>query len=166
MLDLTRSVSSITQATMPTELTKFVHLNHGWNAEPNAPEPWVEADGDDLVLGFALNSFVYDTFDADDVGYIRFASCARFRFSDVNDEGWYRGQCRFSAAAPAWGEFYEVIGDFKDQAPNIVWTPHAPATGTQRNFLFYFRDSAFEGSAQDWSIDLRARNALKRIPNG
>ena len=151
---------------MTTELTKFVKLNHGWNAEPNAPEPWVEVDGEDLVLGFALNSFIYDTFEADDIGYIRFHSCSRFRFSDVNDEGWYRGQCRFSALAPEWGKFYEVIGDFKDQAHNIVWTQQAPAMGKQRNFLFYFRDNAFEGSAQDWSIDTRYENALKRISIG
>ena len=29
----------------------------------------------------------------------------------TGDEGWFRGQCRFSKLAPAWGEFYEIQGD-------------------------------------------------------
>lgn len=144
-------------------MTTFVQLNHGWNAEPNAPGPRVGGDGDDLVLRFALNAFQFQAFAVDDEGFIRFHACSRYRFSSVNDEGWHRGQCRFSELAPNWGEFYEVIGDFKDDGPGIVWTPHAPATGTQRNFLFYFRDNAFECSAQNWSFDQIDENALRRL---
>lgn len=83
------------------ETTKFDRLNHGWNADPNSPDPRLEVDREDIVLGFGLNSFVYKMFDADDTGYIRFRSCSRYRFSNVNDDGWYRGQCRFSRLAPA-----------------------------------------------------------------
>jgi hypothetical protein len=43
----------------------------------------------------------------------------RYRLGNTNDEGWYRGQCRFSKLAPAWGEFYEVEGDpLMDKAPD------------------------------------------------
>jgi hypothetical protein len=146
---------------MVTELTEFVHLNHGWNADPNAVDPCVEDDGNDLVLGFALNSFGFTAFVKGDRGYIRFHDCSRFRFSSVNDEGWHRGQCRFSALAPKWGEFYEVTGDFKDTANDIVWTFHATASADPRNFLFYFKDNTFECSARDWSFDQADRNALK-----
>ncbi len=145
-------------------MTEFFHLNHGWNADPNAPDPRVEQDADDVVLGFALNSFLFSSFSKGDKGFLRFQGCSRYRFSNVNDEGWHRGQCRFSGFAPRWGEFYEVTGDFKDTANDIVWTFHAATAERQRNFLFYFKDSAFECSARDWSFDQADRNALTRIP--
>ncbi len=144
-------------------MSNFVHLNHGWNADPNAADPRVEHDGDDAVLSFALNAFEFEAFAKGDMGYLRFHDCSRYRFTHVNDEGWYRGQCRFSGLAPRWGEFYEVTGDFKDTANDIVWTFHAAAAEGQRNFLFYFKDNTFECSARDWSFDQAERNALKRL---
>lgn len=146
-------------------MTEFVHLNIGWNANPNAPNPQAAPDGDDLVLGFGLNYFAYENFAAGEKGYIRFQSCTRYRFNSVNDEGWYQGQCRFSKLAPKWGEFYEVIGDFEDQKPVVEWISHATASVHQRNFLFYFRDNTFECSAGDWSIEKSDRNALNRPPS-
>jgi hypothetical protein len=88
----------------------FVRLNEGWNAEPNAPHPHVTASGRDILLEFFLNPFQFPQFDPDDCGTIRFLACSRYRLGGTNDEGWYRGQCRYSKVAPAWGEFYEVIG--------------------------------------------------------
>ena len=143
--------------------TAFVQLNQGWNAEPNAPEPRVDLDGDDVVLRFGLNGFQFDAFAPGEQGFLRFHVCSRYRFSSVNDEGWYRGQCRFIGVAPKWGEFCEVTDDFKDDAPSIAWTDHAATADSQRNFLFYFRDNAFECSARDWSFDKNQENALLRL---
>jgi hypothetical protein len=91
--------------TMPS----FRKLNAGWNAEPNAPEPFVKVAGEDALLSFVLNSFLYPDFSADEVGVIRFTARSRYRLGKTNDEGWYRGQCRYSKVAPAWGEFYELV---------------------------------------------------------
>jgi hypothetical protein len=147
--------------------TEFIRLNHGWNAEPNGPLLAVEADGSDLVLRFDLNAFLYDeTFTDGELGFLRFHDCSRHRFIPINDHAWYGGQCRFSGLAPAWGEFYEVVGDFRETWAGGSWWqpgPYAGAPEGQRNFLFYFRDNAFECSARDWSFDRDARNALLRL---
>ena len=150
---------------MSANRTRFYQLNHGWNADPNMPIPWADPDCDDLVLGFHLNSFIYETFELWDKGHIRFHSCPRYRFSDVNDEGWYRGQCRFSKIAPNWDEFYEVKGDFMEDEVHAVWNFQASSLGPQRNFIFYLGDSAFECSAHDWSFDQRDGNSLKKLPS-
>jgi hypothetical protein len=133
--------------------TSFKKLNAGWNAEPNAPEPLVRASGTDLVLEFGLNPWQFPQFSRGQRGHIRFRRAWRYRLGMVNDEGWYRGQCRFSSLAPAWGEFYEVSGDLKlTEAPNDwVYVAPGPNEGA-RHFLFYFRDEEFECDAADWEF--------------
>lgn len=137
---------------MPTE-TSFRKLNENWNAEPNAPEPVVRVEGPDVVLEFALNSWLFPQFGAGQRGHIRFRGARRYRMGSVNDEGWYRGQCRFSSVAPAWGEFYEVSGDLKLRECPDDWIEIASHRGSaSRHFLFYFRDEEFECDAQDWEF--------------
>ena len=143
----------------------FQQLNLGWNAEPNAPEPVVEVAGHDILLRFSLNPFQYPEVTEGDVRVLRFKACSRYRLGETNDEGWYRGQCRYSKAAPAWGEFYEIIGsdEFADQ-PND-WVNVSPAP-LGRHFLFYFRDDTFECFAADWLIEPSSANAIsRREPN-
>jgi hypothetical protein len=91
--------------------TRFIKLNDDWNADPNAPVPFVVRSGDDVILEFHLNSFQFKRFQEGDRGRLVFRNCWRYRMGVTNDEGWYLGQCRFSNVAPAWGEFYEVRGD-------------------------------------------------------
>src|SRR6478736_916613 len=95
----------------PPNMTTFEQLNDGWNANPNAPNPKVTIEGRDVLVSFGMNRFVFPDFTAEDVGRLRFCLCSRYRLGDTNDEGWHRGQCRFSKIAPSWGEFYEVSGD-------------------------------------------------------
>jgi hypothetical protein len=83
----------------------FLQLNVGWNADPNGPEPNVKLSGGDILLNFALNAFVYKQFRVFERGTLRFRNCGRYRLGSTNDEGWYRGQCRYSRIAPSWGEF-------------------------------------------------------------
>jgi hypothetical protein len=139
----------------------FQQLNLGWNADPNVPEPSVEVAGQDILLSFSLNRFQYPEFSEADVGVVRFEACSRYRLGETNDEGWYRGQCRYSKAAPAWGEFYEVIGpdEVADQPDDWVNVANAPPG---RHFLFYFRDHTFECFAAHWLIEPVAANALSR----
>jgi len=141
----------------------FKQLNHGWNAEPNAPTPVIRRDGADVVLRFFLNPFQFKQFQEEDVGGLRFSDCVRYRLGPTNDEGWYRGQCRYRAVAPAWGEFYELIGDDLLIDQPIDWVTVSPPSRPGRHFLFYLRDHTFECIASDWRFDPTSPNALLRV---
>jgi hypothetical protein len=128
---------------MPTS-PSFTQLNHGWNAEPNAPEPRVEQRGNDLLLHFLVNSFAFPRFKEHDRGILRFVGCTRYRLGPTNDEGWYRGQCRYGKFAPRWGEFYEISGDDAPRDQPDDWRIVGTRTDPARHFLFYLRDQTFE----------------------
>lgn len=134
-------------------VTEFRKLNHDWNAEPNAPEPSVQVDGCDVVLEFFTNSFLFPRFSEGQRLRLRFTNANRYRLGPTNDEGWYRGQCRFSEEAPAWGEFYEVTGDLKLERSPHDWHRVGDARPAGRSFLFYFRDETFECEADDWVLE-------------
>jgi hypothetical protein len=147
---------------MPTQLS-FRKLNDGWNAEPNAPRPVVEVVHADVWLRFALNTFQFRGFTEGDIGILRFVGCARYRLGPTNDEGWYRGQCRYSKVAPAWGEFYEIAGsDPRRDEPRDWIAVDTAAEPVGRHFLFYFRDETFECLAADWHFEPIPENALFR----
>jgi len=131
----------------------FERLNVGWNAEPNAPATRVAVDGQRLGVRFYLNCFAFDCAHEEQEGVLSFTGCSRWRLGSTNDEGWLRGQCRYSHVAPAWGEFYELHGD--DPARDIPtdWRVTGADQPTARHFLFYFRDHTFECMADDWSFE-------------
>jgi hypothetical protein len=132
--------------------TYFKQLNDGWNAEPNAPDPKARWDGEDLHLSFRPGVYEPDKASGIVTG-IAFLRCSRFRFGYVNDEGWYRGQCRFSRIAPAWGEFYEVSGNLLlEQVPGD-WNSRVEPSETSKHYLFYFRDEEFECDAEGWCVN-------------
>lgn len=135
-------------------MTTFRQLNEGWNAEPNAPEPNVTVEGQDVVVSFRMNPYQFPQFSPKDVGQLRFVSCRRYRLGCTNDEGWYRGQCRFSKVAPQWGEFYEVGGDLRLGECPDDWVAVAQVQDSSRHFLFYFRDETFECDASDWEFEV------------
>jgi hypothetical protein len=129
----------------------FSQLNDDWNAEPNAPSPRLTTASSTLVLTFFLNHQLHPRFSRHQRGSISFAQCSRWRLGSVNDEAWYRGQCRYSKLAPSWGEFYELVGN--DPTPEVNdWYQLGPSTPADRHFLFYFRDEEFECMAADWSF--------------
>jgi hypothetical protein len=131
--------------------TVFTKLNHGWNAEPNAPHIAVEVDGSEVTLSFFANPYQFPQFVDGQIIRLRFIDVWRYAIGDVNDEGWYRGQCRFSRIAPAWGEFYEVSGDLRLKQFDAEWriVSEVPSESL-RHFLFYFRDENFECDAVSW----------------
>ena len=133
--------------------TTFVQLNHGWNAEPNAPFPEVQLAGDSVVLRFLANPFQFPAFVQGQVLRLAFHGVWRYGFSSVNDEGWFLGQCRFSGIAPSWGEFYELSGDLKLDQCEVEWqyVCEGPPSAA-RHFLFYFRDETFECDAASWEL--------------
>jgi hypothetical protein len=135
--------------------TLFTKLNERWNAEPNAPDPHVLVEGCDVILDFYLNPFQFPAFAEGQRGQLRFTGVWRWRLGATNDEGWYRGQCRFSGVAPAWGEFYEVTGDLLLNKCPDDWTylKDRPESAL-RHFLFYLRDETFECDARGYSLNL------------
>jgi hypothetical protein len=134
----------------------FLQLDEGWNADPVAPGLQIARDGDDLLLSFDLNAFQFPPFTEGGRASIRFRGCWRHRLGPTNDEGWYRGQCRFSRLAPQWGGFYEVGGDLKlDQAP-AGWVVASDEVEGSRHFLFYMKDETFECDAASFELRLPA----------
>jgi hypothetical protein len=133
--------------------TQFRQLNNGWNAEPNAPDPTVRLDGSDVVLTFLANPYQFQRFAVGQRLALRFTDARRYRLGATNDEGWYRGQCRFSREAPAWGEFYEISGDLKLERSPDDWCILGDPRPGGRHFLFYLRDETFECDAGDWILE-------------
>jgi hypothetical protein len=129
----------------------FVLLNQGWNAEPNAPALKVDVTGETVTLSFFLNPFAYDAAE-NEVAYLAFNRCSRWRWDSTNDHAWFSGTGRFSGQAPQWGEFYEILGDdvSMDQFDwEVISADHVEA----RHFLFYFRDETVEVVAADWVLN-------------
>jgi hypothetical protein len=139
--------------------TAFRKLNDDWNAEPNAPDPRIHFEDSTLVLSFLLNFMLYDRFSEDDIGMLRFHECWRYRLGSTNDEGWYRGQCRFSRLAPNWGEFYEITGDLLLPELRDKWTEIAPAAGNSSHYLFYLKDGTFECDATSVGFEVVSHGA-------
>jgi hypothetical protein len=131
--------------------THFTKLNNGWNAEPNAPHMEVGVNVKTVTLSFLANSYQFADFVDGQIIRLQFNDVWRYAIGDVNDEGWYLGQCRFSKLAPAWGEFYEVSGNLRLDQFDAEWhviteLPDRPL----RHYLFYFRDENFECDADSW----------------
>jgi hypothetical protein len=142
---------------------RFVRLNLAWNAVPNTPDPKTRIDGEDLLLVFNVNSFQFPEFRLGERGVLRFVNCSRFRLGATNDEGWYLGHCRFTGLAPAWGEFYAVIGDPGSVAGPDDWVVIRSNPGLKgTHFLFYFRDSTFESVSEACMVEPVQENALFR----
>jgi hypothetical protein len=81
----------------------FRPLNPDWNADPDAPEPEVKVLGADIRLRFVVD-YIFDGPNVlREYGVLRFSGCHKYRLGSTNDEGWYRGQCRFSRLAPQVG---------------------------------------------------------------
>jgi len=133
-------------------VTQFAKLNEDWNAEPNAPYPKVAIEGGDVLLSFDMNSFQFPQYSEGDRGTLRFSECSRYRLGPTNDEGWRKGQCRFSRLAPQWGEFYEIQGDLMLDELCEPWVTVGPSKTKQRHFLFYLRDETFECDAASWGL--------------
>jgi hypothetical protein len=133
--------------------THFVQLNHGWNAEPNAPCPETRVAADSVTLDFFANRFQFPTFVHRQRIRVVLHGVWRYGFSSVNDEGWYSGQCRFSGLAPGWGEFYELSGDLKLDQCKVKWRYLSEREPPRlRHFLFYLRDETFECDAASWQL--------------
>lgn len=137
---------------MGRHVPRFVRLNLDWNADPNAPEPEVSVSGQTVSVSFHI-SWGWGTKDSPpEDARLTFYDCRKWRLGGTNDEGWFRGQCRYSRIAPQWGEFYELIGE-DTLMPPIDWRYLDPAGSGDRHFLFYFRDNTFECVASRWELE-------------
>ena len=137
---------------MAEKAPQFFKQNEGWNADPNAPRPSFSIVDGDLWLQFAVKRPA-------EFRILRFKNVNRYRFTAVNDEGWYKGQCPFSNTAPAWGEFYLIEGGTDSLEYFAPWTCVLGQEPAEKHFLFYFRDETFECRAQNWSHE-------KTVPPG
>ncbi|QUS56855.1 hypothetical protein [Pseudovibrio brasiliensis] len=130
------------------DLPTFSRLNEGWNADPNDAGLRLEQIGSTLLASMRPNFFMHSQYKEVSEIIVSFADCSMYRVTGVNDEGWYKGQCRFSGLAPSWGEFYEISGNTRDDMNPTLWTS-IEGKGT-RHFHFYLKDEALEVKARDW----------------
>jgi hypothetical protein len=130
----------------------FARLNNDWNAEPNAPFEEVIVTGTTVSLTFVLNPWRYEAAEGEK-GRLTFEQCSLWRRGATNDEGWHLGQCRYSKVAPAFGEFYELLGEDDQCFAATDWHELEPLASGKRHFLFYLKDNTFECFATDWRFD-------------
>ena len=133
---------------------RFIQLNEGWNADPNAPEPKIEISGTILKLSFGLNYFEFDEFTDTDIGILTFIDCLQYRIGPPNDEGFYRdGQSRFRKYGVQWGEFYRIENsDWPHEFPDKIVISEFKEQREYFHFLFYFRDETFECIGKEYSF--------------
>ncbi len=108
-----------------------------------------------------MNSFIHDDVTKDDSGILTFNSVYKYRLGPTNDEGFYRGQCRFSKTGIEWGNFYNIIdSNWENDFPNdeIIINPNFKSDKRLNHFLFYFRDETFECIAI--SCELKIKKTL------
>lgn len=146
------------------EQMKFVKVNQGWDAEPNAPVPKIEIhkETSKLILSFYLNAFIHTDVEEDDIGILEFSNCYKYRLGATNDEGFYRGQCRFSKTGIKWGDFYNLINsNWKNDFPKdeIIVDNRLLDNVDLFHFLFYFRDQTFECIARSYEFTIKRNNS-------
>lgn len=133
---------------------RWTKLNVTFDAEPNGPEPRVSVEGDIATVRFFLNPYIWDDVEDGDEGELVFAGVVMYRLGATNDEGFYRGQCRFSKTGISWGDFYELFdSQWETNFPRdrvIVSTPKEPSQ--LHHYLYYFRDHTFECIAHSWQF--------------
>ena len=124
---------------------RWTKLNTTFDAEPNAPDPRVSVQGDVVRVRFFLNPFIWDDVQDDDEAELTFESVTKYRLGSTNDEGFYRGQSRFSKTGIAWGNFYELSeSGWQNSFPGDGVVVSEPNTTALKHYLFYFRDETFE----------------------
>lgn len=138
---------------------RFDKLNIGWDAEPNAPIPIIEVNKSSSVirLSFYLNSFIHDDVDEEDKGVLGFSNCYKYRLGATNDEGFYRGQCRYSNTGVKWGNFYRITNsDWRLTFPSdeVIVNKGIENNINLHHYLFYFRDETFECIADTYSFHI------------
>jgi hypothetical protein len=128
---------------------EFIHLNEGWNAEPNSPGEEISIENGELHLVFLANPWAYEGYDEGQRIELVFHSPEKYRLGNTNDEGWYYGQCRYEKLAPNWGEFYQVNGTHSKVKPAEDWV-HLSKENGENHYLFYFKDNTFECVASSY----------------
>lgn len=136
---------------------KYKQLNMDWGAEPNAPDPQIDHDSSDgnLRLTFYLNP--YNDVEEEVRAEIKFFKCYMYRLGLTNDEGFYKGQCRFSKSGIRWGEFYQLEEtDWKRTFPSdkVILQEHLMNEEGLKHYLFYFRDNTFECIAKEYQYKI------------
>lgn len=137
---------------------EYIKLNNNWNAQPNAPEPEIFIENDKLVLKFFLNNYLYENFDEDDLGKLIFINCEKYNLNEVNDEGYYLGQYRYTNEELPWGEFYKINTTIDDFPLNYNVLKENIDQKKLNHFIFFFRDNIFECIAEDFQFEIEKLN--------
>lgn len=139
---------------------KFKQLNKKWEAEPNASDPRIIIEENKLILRFYLNAFIYSD-NEEDVGSLELDNCYMYRLGATNDEGFYKGECRFSDSGIEWGEFYLLEDSgWEDPFPSDrIYKNKNIDKKILKHYLFYFRDETFECMASGYNFKVLKANS-------
>ena len=141
-------------------------LNYDYDAEPNGPSAHVSVANRNLDLDFFLNHYLWPNLRPEARGRLTFNEVWQYRLGSTNDEGFYRGQCRYSASGIPWGDFYELYdSDWRNTFPNdrICVASDLMNDHELRHFLFYLRDETFECIAKAYSFTMLS-NSVSNPP--
>lgn len=137
----------------------FEQISKEWNADPNAPAVEISVEGNDVVVEFFLNAFLFETCNEGDKAILTFRDCLQYRYGSPNEEGFYiHNKSRYKPFGVKWGEFYIIHdSDWKNDFPNPVEVSQQPIDEL-KHYLLYFKDGTFECIAQSYELK-RSKNA-------
>jgi hypothetical protein len=132
---------------------EYRRFNDKWNADPNAPEPFLKVNGTNLVLEFFLNFRLDDQFKEGEKGTLVFYNCHKYSFTTMNDEGYLLGKHRYKNADLPWGNFYLLRTDTEKEFDinAIVVNPKIGTRGLL-HYIFFFKDNTFECLSEFYSF--------------
>ena len=129
-------------------------LTTDWNADPNAPEVKLTAEGSSVTLDFFVNYFLFDKFKEGDKARVIFLNCLKYSFNSMNDEGYYMGQYRYKSTDLPWGKFYKLDTNWETDFPARHVTLFEMADKAILNhYIFFFKDNTFECVAESYQLE-------------
>jgi len=135
--------------------TRFVKLNEGWYAEPNACDGLKLAkDGDRLVAKFV--AWEDGKTDVERWVEIEFNECSNYQVHTWRAESFAHGEgidrFTFDEALELNCDLNEIIGDAQFDKLPISWNGMPGKPASPRHFILMFRDYTLECCAGGWSF--------------
>ena len=135
-----------------------IKLTIDWNAEPNAPDVVLSINGSTIILDFYVNYFLFEKFKENERAKVTFKNCHKYSFNPMNDEGYYKGQYRYTNTDLPWGEFYKLNTNWQTDFPNhYTVSSEIDEMDGLNHYIFFFRDNTFECVAENYSIEFYQR---------
>ena len=139
---------------------RYEKLNNRWNAKPNSPNLSIDVEDNCAELTFDLNPFKFNYIDEGDKGSLEFQEVYKFFSGSVNDEGYYKGNHRYTNDQLPWGEFYELFDSNWEtifpKSANII--SNDVEKSELRHFIFFLKEQEVECLCEDYFFHFKFRD--------